>query len=233
MADTDMKVTPKTADEAARINCILETNILFRHLDESQKQKVQEAMFSVIKADNEVIIKQGDAGDNFYIIEVGHVVVYIETEDSPLKQVATYSVGDSFGELAIMYNAPRAATCVAKGEVRLWALDRVSYKMILMETTMAKRIEYKTFLERVPALEQLTEYEVLTIADALLEENFNDGDIVCNEGDQGDRFYFIRDGVAICTEKTTDGSTKEVAQLSSGSYFGEVRFGIASSCIYF
>ena len=192
-----------------------------------RKKKVQDAMFPVVKRDDEVVIKQGDAGDNFYIIELGDVEVSIETEGQPMRHVATYSVGDSFGELAIMYNAPRAATCIAKGDVRLWALDRVSYKMILMETTMAKRNEYKRFLEQVPALNQLTEYEVLTIADALQEEIFDDGDIICKEGDQGDRFYFIKDGVAVCTESSNiDGSIKEVARLSSGSYFGEVRLMI-------
>jgi len=216
-------ITPKTPDEVARIHSILETCILFRHLDDIQKQKVQGAMFSVTKNHNDVIIKQGDAGDNFYIVEEGNVDVFIEVEGQPSKHVANYSVGDSFGELAIMYNSPRAATCIAKGEVKLWALDRVSYKMILMETTMAKRVEYQTFLKSVPALKTLTEYEMLTIADALQEENFDDGETVCREGDQGDHFYFIRDGVAICNEQYTDGSIKEVARLSQGAYFGEVR----------
>jgi cAMP-dependent protein kinase regulator len=221
-ADPDCTIIQKTDDEANRINSILTTNVLFQHLNHDQKKKIQDAMFPVVRGDKEIIIKQGDAGDNFYIIEVGIVDVFIENKDTPMKQVATYSVGDSFGELAIMYNAPRAATCIANGEVRLWALDRVSFKMILMETAVAKRIEYTNFLRQIPVLKQLNEYELLTIADVLEEEVFSENDVICVEGDQGDRFYFIRDGIAICTERSIDGSKKEIARLSTGSFFGEV-----------
>ena len=69
-----------------------------------------------------------------------------------------------------MYNAPRAATCEATTPCSLWALDRVSFKVILMKTTISKRNIYKGFLQQVPILAQLTEYEILTIADALQEE---------------------------------------------------------------
>jgi len=48
-----------------------------------------------------------------------------------------------------MYNAPRAATCKAVGSVRLWAVDRVTFKVILMDTTMKKRNLYKDFLTKV------------------------------------------------------------------------------------
>ena len=67
--------------------------------------------------EDEVIIKQGDDGNNFYIIESGNVDVYIDFSNSndPSELVNSYADGDSFGELAIMYNAPRAATCIANG----------------------------------------------------------------------------------------------------------------------
>jgi cAMP-dependent protein kinase regulator len=37
--------------------------------------------------------------------------------------------GESFGELALMYSTPRTATCKAATELRLWALDRMSFKV--------------------------------------------------------------------------------------------------------
>uniref|UniRef100_A0A7S4MNS1 Cyclic nucleotide-binding domain-containing protein n=1 Tax=Odontella aurita TaxID=265563 RepID=A0A7S4MNS1_9STRA len=232
MEASEVKVIPKTEEEAERIGDILRKNVLFRHLDEEQKVKVKDAMFGVEKEENDVIIKQGEDGDNFFCIDSGSVDVYIESpgseggdgEDGDVerKLVASYGQGDSFGELAIMYNAPRAATCVAKGPVRMWALDRVSFKTILMQAAISKRNMHKNFLQNVPVLSQLTEYEILTIADALQEECFEDGAVVCNEGDGGEKFFMVKEGTAVCTQKGEDDTSREVARLGDGSYFGEV-----------
>lgn len=222
---SEIKHIPKSDDEAGRIRHVLTQNVLFRVLDRDQLTAVQNAMSLVEKAEGEVIIQQGEDGDNFYIIDSGSVDVFVKdavSMDPPGKLVKTCGDGDSFGELAIMYNSPRAATCIAKGPVRLWALDRVSFKVIMMKSTLAKRSQYTSFLRKVPMLSQLTEYELMTVADALQEETFSDDAVVCAEGDVGGKFYVIREGTAICSKKDSSGISKEVARLSSGSYFGEV-----------
>lgn len=219
----ELKVIEKTESEKERILQILKSNVFFNHLDEDQMKTIQHAMFLVEKTNGDVIINQGDDGDNFYIIDSGIVDVFIKTEGTDESDlVKTCEAGDAFGELAIMYNAPRAASCIAKGDVRLWALDRVSFKVILMKTTIAKRDAYKGFLEKVESFSELTEYEILTIADALVEETFQDGAIICSQGDRGDKFYLIKDGTAVCTKTKNDGTVNEVAILSPGEYFGEI-----------
>ncbi|GMI62625.1 hypothetical protein ScalyP_jg4002 [Parmales sp. scaly parma] len=216
-----VKVIPKNAEETARILEILRKNVLFKHLDSDQMNTVKDAMFLVNHASGDEIIKQGDDGDNFYVMDNGSVDVYVKGVNDD-KAVLSYSDGDSFGELAIMYNAPRAATCKATSDVRLWALDRVSFKVILMKTTISKRNVYKGFLQQVPILAQLTEYEILTIADALSEESFADGTVICKQGDTGDSFYIIKEGTAVCTQADGSGNQGEVARLSNGAYFGEI-----------
>jgi len=216
--NTKIKMIPKTEEEALRIEDILKSCVLFRHLDQDQLKKLQGAMFQVSHSEGDTIIKQGEDGDNFYIVDDGSVDVFIRKEENEGDVlVASYGPGDSFGELAIMYNSPRAATCVTTSDTRLWALDRVSFKIILMATTMQKRDAYKNFLEDVPLLAELNEYEILTIADALQEECFLPGSTVCNEGDKGDNFYIVKEGAATCKKGGSD-----VAALKSGSYFGEI-----------
>ena len=58
----------------------------------------------------------------------------------------------SFGELALIYGTPRAATIKAKTDVKLWAIDRDTYRRILMGSTIRKRKLYDSFLEKVSIL---------------------------------------------------------------------------------
>jgi cAMP-dependent protein kinase regulator len=219
--NAQVKVVPKTEEETARILEILQKNVLFKHLDVDQMATVKDAMTLVKYKEGDCIIKQGDDGDNFYVLDEGTVHCSVKKEEEVVFQM-DYEVGQSFGELAIMYNAPRAATCEATSDCSLWALDRVSFKVILMKTTISKRNIYKGFLQQVPILAQLTEYEILTIADALQEESFKDGDVICKQGDSGDTFYIIKEGAAICTQKNASGAEGEVARLANGAYFGEI-----------
>lgn len=55
----------------------------------------------------------------------------------------------SFGELALIYGTPRAATVKAKTDVKLWAIDRDTYRRILMGSTIRKRKLYEEFLSKV------------------------------------------------------------------------------------
>lgn len=71
-------------------------------------------------AAGQAIVEQGDMGDSFYIIETGAVDVLVQTggggENGGQKEqlkVATLSAGKAFGEMSLLDNAPRMATCLA------------------------------------------------------------------------------------------------------------------------
>lgn len=49
-----------------------------------------------------------------------------------------YYPGESFGELSLLYNAPRAATIIAKNDCILWALDRETFNNIVRDAAMYK-----------------------------------------------------------------------------------------------
>ena len=196
---------------------------LLRTLDSEQKDMIVKAFSGpVIKEPGDEIITQGDIGDIFYLLEDGAVDVIIKKGDEEPKKVHTYKPGDSFGELAIMYNAPRAATCRASAQCKLWALDRVSFKVIVVAAAMQKREMYVKFLRDVPLLETLNEMEVMTLADSLAEEMYEDGSTVFNQGDEGSFFYIVKEGEAVCSQLDAAGDDKEVARLTTGSYFGEI-----------
>lgn len=66
--------------------------------------------------------------------------------------VLTLGEGASFGELALIYGQPRAADVRAKTTLKLWAMDRDSYKRIIMGSQIKKRKMYEEFLSKVSIL---------------------------------------------------------------------------------
>jgi MFS family permease len=77
---------------------------------------------SVSYADGEPIIRQGDAGDCFYIVASGHAQVLADGEPR-----AAMGPGDSFGEIALLRNVPRTASVVAEGPVEAFVLGREAF----------------------------------------------------------------------------------------------------------
>ena len=73
----------------------------------------------------------------------------------------------SFGELALLYNAPRAASIKAKTECVAWSLDRDTFNNIVKDASMRKREKYENFLKSIELLESMDPYERSKIADAL------------------------------------------------------------------
>lgn len=143
------------------------------------------------------------------------------TTQAPSKKVHTYGPGGSFGELALMYNAPRAATVVAtSSSATLWALDRVTFRSILMEHTSRKRGMYESFLASVPILGSLTPQEISKVADALEQRTYGEGESVVREGEPGKEFYIVESGRAEVLKRARDGGQDVVGSLKTGDYFG-------------
>jgi cAMP-dependent protein kinase regulator len=214
---------PKSPEVTETLLRVVSKSPLLRTLDAEQKDLIVKAFSGpLVKSPGEDVIVQGDIGDTFYLLEDGSVDVYIKKGGNPEVKVHTYKPGDAFGELAIMYNAPRAATCRVATDSKLWALDRVSFKVIVVAAAMQKRETYKNFLQQVPILSSLTEMEVLTLADSLAEETHQDGDMICRQGDEGNYFYIIKEGKAECFQTDAAGEEKLVASLGEGHYFGEI-----------
>ncbi len=213
-------VIPKADEQRARIQQAIGNNFLFRNLDEEQYKDVVNAMAEKKVAKGEDVIKQGGVGDFFYIVEVGTLDVFVSRNGAPAVKVTDYASGGSFGELALMYNAPRAATVTATSDCTLWALDRVTFRRILMDSTARKRRMYEAFLEEVPLLSSLEPYERHKISDALESIVFVDGDVVIRQGEPGNNFYIIESGDARVLQKDESGTEQEIALLKKGDYFG-------------
>eukprot|EP01051_Picozoa_sp_SAG22_P019411 SAG22_NODE_3572_length_1636_cov_1.163956_1_plen_431_part_00 len=209
--------TEKTPEQCERIEKAISGNLLFDGVEGAQKEELFSLMFEKTIAVGDKIIVQGEPGDNFYIIDQGECDVYVE---GPGK-VASLSAGDSFGELALMYNAPRAATIEATAPSSLWAMDRMTFRSMLFEKANSKRETYKTFLGKVSLLEPLEPYEREKIADVLEEVSYTDDEEIIKEGDPGESLYILEEGSCVAT-KLIDGEQKVVKEYAVGDFFGEL-----------
>jgi cAMP-dependent protein kinase regulator len=157
-------------------------------------------MEEVTTTEGQPIITEGERGDTLYIIDQGEYDCFkiIGGKQTYLK---TYKVGDFFGELALMYNAPRAASIKCKIPGKLFGLDRATFNHIVQESATKKRKYYSEILSKVEILAEVDPYEKEQMCDILKEEEFTAGSYIVKQGDQGDRFYIIAEGKLIAEKR--------------------------------
>ncbi|KAJ2720594.1 hypothetical protein GGI07_004511 [Coemansia sp. Benny D115] len=221
-ADYKKKFVPKTEDQKQRIRQALDNNFLFKNMDEDSYRDVIDAMEEKHVDRGQSVIVQGGVGDYFYIVERGTFEIYLRKGLDEPSKVAEVVDGGSFGELALMYNAPRAATVTATSEATLWALDRITFRSLLMERTSRKRRLYERFLETVPLLKSLEPYERQKIADALESVSYAENDTIVQQGEPGNDFFLIEQGTVRVYKTDADGVSREYPSLTQGDYFGEL-----------
>jgi cAMP-dependent protein kinase regulator len=198
------RVIPKSEDQINLIKTRIMENFMFNSLDEKDLKTVIDAMEESRFKLGDTIIKEGDNGEVLYLVENGKLDCFKNIEGEN-KFIKSYSPGDAFGELALLYNAPRAATIIAQSECLLWALDRATFNNIVKTASIKKREMHFNFLKKVEILSSIDEYEIYKICDALKTKKYKSGEYIIKQGDVGDNFYIIEEGQAYAS-KTIENS---------------------------
>lgn len=207
----------KSEEAYARIANAVKDNFLFSALETAQKQEVYDAMFEKSVASGEALINEGAEGDFFYIVESGEFDVFTQNNPAgPEVPVFHYGPGGSFGELALMYNAPRAATVKATTDATVWGLDRNTFTHIIVNTNRQKARLEETVLLKVEAFKEISDGERAAVADAVQRVEFASGKTILKKGAGPGSLYIVErgsvrleaDGAAVCT-------------LEQGGCFGE------------
>ena len=101
-------------------------------MDHYERSKLADAIKDERYEPNDFIIREGEIGNVFYIINEGTAIATKTLEPGqPPKQVMDYKPGDYFGELSLLRNEPRAANVIATSRVKVVALERNSFKRLL------------------------------------------------------------------------------------------------------
>ena len=225
---------PKSDQVRNLIYHSIKRNMLFRTCSEEAIQDLIDAFDTKNFAAESVVIKQGDEGDLFYVVEEGKLDVMVTTnaidagdDGSSSREVQVgvpYVSGSSFGELALMYGSPRAATIRAKSDCILWFLDRRDFKGI---TGSHKQRREEIILDTLRKVkigdtvlgDVLRSSDIDAMALATQSDSFAKDDVIIRQGEKGDAFYIIESGTVDVF--VAEQGIEPVARLTSGQFFGE------------
>lgn len=88
----------------------------------------------------EVIIRQGEIGDRFYIIESGEVEVLRQDDDAPERRLCTLGKGQSFGEIALLKDTPRTASVRCLTPVDVITFGRQDFQSLMASSASLRRL---------------------------------------------------------------------------------------------
>eukprot|EP00294_Goniomonas_avonlea_P005076 CAMPEP_0114561062 /NCGR_PEP_ID=MMETSP0114-20121206/11801_1 /TAXON_ID=31324 /ORGANISM="Goniomonas sp, Strain m" /LENGTH=864 /DNA_ID=CAMNT_0001746667 /DNA_START=15 /DNA_END=2609 /DNA_ORIENTATION=+ len=146
-------------------------------------------------ARGDIVFHQGDRGDNFYAILIGSVQVFTGPKGSELL-ASTMHQGQGFGELALLNNAPRAATIKVATNATFLTLSRDEYERCLAKLMRVEAAKKYSFLKTVfPSIWMSGNKTLIATATALCEiVSYETGDTVCKQGKHINRIGFLCTG---------------------------------------
>ena len=167
----------------------------------------------------EIVIRQGDQGDRFYVIERGVAEVVVAGDPEPRRCLVR---GDYFGEIALLQRVTRAATVRAGTPLVVLSVGRGDFDRLLGPRVapppqMVERIRTAERLRQFPIFGDVASRGLDELASRLRRARFAPGAAVVREGDPGDAFYLVDSGQAEVVV-----GERRVQVLAGGTYFGEI-----------
>jgi hypothetical protein len=99
---------------------------LFDGLNETEIETVAQLMREEKNPAGQVLTRQGEAGEEFFVVESGAVEVEMDG-----RVVATRGPGDFFGEIALVFGGPRIATATVKDDAHVFVLGKADFDAML------------------------------------------------------------------------------------------------------
>ncbi|KAL4510050.1 hypothetical protein ABPG72_010243 [Tetrahymena utriculariae] len=201
----------KTYQDIKFIITCLKNHFVFYNLQDSQLETLVNEMSYCEVNQGEQVIKQGDDAFCFFLLEKGEIEVQINQQ-----KIRKLKDGEGFGELALLYNAPRSATCIALSKSYFWMIERNTFRKAVEEMITQEYQQNRKFIEKITFFQNLTSNQKDAIAGVLIDQRFLKEQNIVNKDDPASSFYIIKEGkVSVML------GNKEVRTLSQGESFGE------------
>lgn len=201
--------------EAVRANKVLGEVL---ELSERQFDMIADAVHLISVARDEVVMRIGDQGAVLYIVQEGLLEVKTKLNGN-MQGEFKLRAGDSFGELGLLYDAPRTATITASSLCKMWVLSRDEFEVVIRASHTHRIAEYSDLLVKIPCLRSACgENHIDMIAGVVEEISFLEGDSVCVEGEDNGLLFLIYAGEC---NMMKDG--RLAGTLGRGDWIGEAQ----------
>ena len=208
----------KTRDEKQFILKALQNNFVFENMAPRELDPLVMAFEKSSANEGGEIIKQGDTGDYFYILEQGRCAFHV----NGVEVGKATEPGSSFGELALLYTAPRAATVTALDTpTKFYRVDQTTFRYILQNQTQEGTKTKFDLLRKIPFLKDLGDEEMGQLASAMTPHPFTKDEYLMKKGDDADFFYVVQEGSLKVTDIQVGDSKYEDVIVKAGGYVGE------------
>ncbi|MBT8495585.1 MAG: cyclic nucleotide-binding domain-containing protein, partial [Deltaproteobacteria bacterium] len=179
------------------------------------------------KAPGQTVFREGDTGEQLYLILRGEVVVERRNPaDGSVQRVATLRPGAFFGEMALLTDAPRSATVRAVSQLSLLDIPRDTTRYIVERQGRVRKLLMRFFRARMVGSLMVSSdlFRPFSVEDRRkLVTRFRlrelpPGQVVLEQGNRSDGLYLVLAGLV---DVTSSGGNL-LATLSSGEVFGEI-----------
>ncbi|HTZ51703.1 MAG TPA: cyclic nucleotide-binding domain-containing protein, partial [Spirochaetia bacterium] len=117
---------------------------VFSLLSSAEIMLVSHHLVTAELAAGETLFREGDPGNDMYILADGAVAVSIRLPDGGSREIARFSPGDFFGEMSIFDDAPRSASCQAVTRSTLLCLSRGAFGAVVdQHPSVAQKLMYR------------------------------------------------------------------------------------------
>lgn len=197
-------------------NAVKNTTLFSRLNDEEFYAVITKMRLKKVTALTNIINQDDKDGVRFYVIKKGEFKIIVDGE-----YFATFGQGETFGERALIQNAPRAATVQSLQPSEVWVLHRDDYRVTVAREAEKKKTRLVEFIKSIETFKHFVKKDFETLADSFEERKYKENELVIKQGEAGDRFYVIMHGIAMMTKKK-NGRITDTAELTTGKYFGEL-----------
>ena len=167
------------------------------------------------------VVKQGDLEESFYFVAEGKLECKMQftkitqegnrkkVEKFDPKLVRIYNPGDYFGELSLLYHTPRRGTIRTITDVKLYSLNRSTYKQILRKANEEKTGKIIDTLKKVKILSMLEEEELEKLETITKEAIYSHGEIIIKENEFSNTLMILEKGKCVGTKEKEKGKIPE------------------------
>lgn len=191
-----MKFFKKTGTDKVLIREALSKNYIFSDLSYVQLKPLVKAFERIKVEEKEAIITQGDDGDYFYIVESGEVQFEVNG-----TVVGKAGQGASFGELALIYSSPRAATVRTLTKGSVFRVDQQTFRTILVTQAEASEAAKIAIIKNIDFLKKLSNGDIKKLCSVMSPRMFEKGEVLQKRGEQ-EAFFILEEGEVISKNRT-------------------------------